>query len=122
MTKIKLTKETWGPNRLKRRDSRMCCLGHYLVACGVEKGITGKGLPHEVRGVEKRLPEEASWLLRRSEFKSSPASTNDAMSLASANDRYFMKPQTPATRAGLKATIVKIFAKHRVIVTFGRGL
>jgi hypothetical protein len=53
------------PSQMRDRQGRMCCLGFYAESCGA-KAMTGKACPSDL----KDLPEEASWLVVKHDYRS----------------------------------------------------
>lgn len=94
---------------LRREDGKKCCLGFYLLACGMTpEQIEHKESPSSVRN----LPEEARWLIQSDQSDQSWAS-DDADDLMFVNDAMIgFKSKQREQR------IARIFAKHGVDVKF----
>lgn len=145
---IHLTKSNWGPAFLFRMDGRKCCLGHECVRRGVRlRRSKSIGMPEDLleRVVDKVKVKMLGWLVKGK----GGLTTKDAQIAADANDDYFDKQKWrdeamekakkekdsyfvevyresansyKQEMAKAKETIIRIFAKHGVKVTFGRGL
>lgn len=89
---------------LREKDGKMCCLGFYALACGMEKeDIVGRGGPRSVTmTTDTPLPEQMQWLM------CGPAEhSGDATALMVENDNHAKEER-----------IAELFAKHGVEVEF----
>lgn len=81
-------------------DDKRCCLGHYLVACGVNlASLSGVATPAEL--TKEAIPDEAKWLVDRG------FSSEFALDLMVENDSHARQEE-----------IQKAFLEHGVEVEF----
>lgn len=105
--KIWLRGEGKAPSRLVRQsDGKQCCLGIYLLACGMpHASLLNAAVPIDVT---REIPEEAHWLF-----------SDDASSLMIYNDALIREGEEVAVVEAIREKhITELFAKHRIDVTF----
>lgn len=94
----------------RRSDGKMCCIGIYLNACGIQRDtLEGKMIAEDLPIVYyRKVPE---WLYKHSDYVLTPGvpyGTNDR--IASGEDEF--------TEEDREREITKAFAAHGVTVTF----
>ena len=99
---------------LRRKDRKMCCIGLYLEACGVEEErLVDIADPMGVMGL---LPVEAHWLRQGEQEDKTPLDSYAASALMWVNDQM-----NTITEAEREEAIRARFSSHGVEVTFVDG-
>jgi hypothetical protein len=103
---------------LRLSDGKKCCLGFYLLACGVApKDLINIATPYGVNAI----PLEADWLVANGNI-TEKVNSSDARALMRENDGMESDDVPLENKRSLKLTdrerIKEIFAKHDVQVEF----
>jgi len=97
---------------LRSEDGKMCCIGFYSLACGMNKNdIIEITAIDEAREKGRIVPEQMEWLAKRTS-PTSVISTTDANYLMAIND------DPDYTDSYREQRITKEFATHGVEVEF----
>jgi hypothetical protein len=115
VTEFTVVRDTWlrgeGPDKsylLREGDTKQCCLGFYLEACGVPREkLLYQAAPAELGEV---VPKQATWLVHGGIARG--CHTAEACALMSTNDEEEMKD------TDREAKLIKLFAKKHITLKF----
>jgi hypothetical protein len=117
--KLIIDRKKWlrgtGDGSLRNRKGEMCCLGFLANTCGINQGITGIGMPSDIRNTKiKAKKNEDEWLAMfdLNIYDGFKADSRLASRLAEINDSRI------TSDAIKEAKIKKEFKKIGVEVTF----
>lgn len=123
MRKLKIDRSIWlrgeGDRRsklLRSSDQKMCCIGIYLEACGVDREILSDIGDASSMFVKRVLPEEARWLVSTDISPSAESfyRINDCILNSDYPDEY----AEISSEEDREQKIKEMFLKHDVEVEF----